>query len=255
MLVKILGSGTSDGVPIIGCDCPVCTSDDRRDKRLRSSIYVEAKGANILIDTSIDLRQQALDNDIRHLDAILFTHYHADHVNGIDDLRRFNHMMGGGKLPCYADHMTKAEITRKFPYAFTEEETGGGKPKIETHLIEGPFSIGSACIIPVPIMHGQMQILGFRIENMAYLTDCSGVPEESMKLLDGLDLLIVDALKRKPHSTHFCLSQAIELANTLKPRRTLFTHICHKMGHKSTNAELPPDKQLAYDRQILELSG
>lgn len=255
MRVIILGSGTSHGVPIIGCDCPVCRSADPHDKRLRSSIFVETKGANILIDTSIDLRQQALDNNIRHLDGILFTHYHADHVNGIDDLRPFNHMQGGKKLPCYTDHMTEAAIQRKFPYVFTDEETGGGKPKIETHLIEGPISIGPADIIPVPIMHGEMQILGFRIENMAYLTDCSYVPAESMKLLDGLDLLIVDALKKEPHSTHFCLSQAVELADALKPRRTLFTHICHQMGHKETNAELPPDKQLAYDEQVIKLAG
>lgn len=253
MRVIILGSGTSDGVPIIGCDCQVCTSDAPHDRRLRSSIYVETKGKKILIDTSIDLRQQALDNDIRHLDAILFTHHHADHVDGIDDLRRFNQLCHGKKIPCYANRRTADELSHKFPYVFTEEETGGGKPKIKTYLIEAPFSIGPVFIIPIPIFHGEMPILGFRIENMAYLTDCSAVPDKSMHLLKGLDLLIVDALKKEPHSTHFNLSQAEELANTLTPRRTLFTHICHKMGHKQTNCELPPDKQLAYDRQIVEL--
>jgi phosphoribosyl 1,2-cyclic phosphate phosphodiesterase len=214
---------------------------------------VETEGKRILIDASIDLRQQALENDIRHLDAILFTHHHADHVDGIDDLRRFNQLSNGEKIPCYVDRRTSAELSKKFPYVFTEEETGGGKPKIETHLIDGPFSIDPVVITPISIFHGKMPILGFRIENMAYLTDCSAVPDKSMRLLEGLDLLIVEALKKEPHSTHFNLSQAEELANALAPRHTLFTHICHKMGHKQTNSELPPDKQLAYDRQIVEL--
>jgi phosphoribosyl 1,2-cyclic phosphate phosphodiesterase len=253
MRVIILGSGTSDGIPIIGCDCPVCTSDNPRDRRLRSSIFVEINDAKILIDASIDLRQQALDNNISHLDAVLFTHYHADHVNGIDDLRRFNQLREGEKIPCYVDEKTITEISRKFPYVFTDEETGGGKPKIVNRLIDSPFLINSVTVIPVPVLHGQMTILGFRIGNMAYLTDCSGIPPKSMQKLGGLDLLIIDALKREPHPTHFCLSQAMETANILKPRRTLFTHICHKMGHKETNAELPRDKQLAYDGQIVEL--
>ena len=251
--VRVLGSGTSDGVPIIGCDCGICSSDDRRDRRLRSSILVETEGKIILIDASIDLRRQALDNDIRRLDAILFTHYHADHVDGIDDLRRFNQLRGGENIPCYADHKTQAALSRKFPYVFTDEETGGGKPRIDTYLIDGPFAIDSVTIVPVSILHGQMPILGFRIGKMAYLTDCSAIPAKSMQKLKGLELLIIDALKKEPHSTHFSLSQALEAAQIINPRRTLFTHICHKMGHEQTNAELPPDKQLSYDGQIVEL--
>jgi phosphoribosyl 1,2-cyclic phosphate phosphodiesterase len=246
--VTILGSGTSAGVPMIGCTCVVCRSVDPRDRRLRPSIFVEVEaGPSVLVDTSTDLRQQALTYAVRRVDAILFTHSHADHVMGLDDVRRFNYLQGGA-IPVYADAFTCAELKRTFAYVFDPpDEPGGGIPQISLAAIDGPFGVGPLRVQPVPLFHGPKPILGFRFGNFAYLTDCNRLPDEAWPLLEGLDILVIDALRHRTHPTHFSLSEAVAVAERLGPHRTYFTHICHDLGHEATNRVLPAGMALAYD--------
>jgi phosphoribosyl 1,2-cyclic phosphate phosphodiesterase len=253
-IVTFLGSGTSHGVPMIGCACAVCQSTDPRDSRLRQSIYVAVEGGpSILVDTSTDLRQQALTHRIAKVDAILFTHSHADHVMGFDDVRRFNAIQNG-PIPAYADEHTSADLRRTFSYAFAPpKQKGGGIPQISLTTIDGPFEIGGVTIRPVPLMHGSRPILGFRFGSFAYLTDCNGVPDEAWPLLEGLDILVVDALRHRPHPTHFTVAEALAVVERLKPRQTYLTHICHDLGHAATNASLPAGVELAYDGLALTI--
>jgi phosphoribosyl 1,2-cyclic phosphate phosphodiesterase len=246
-----LGTGTSHGVPMIGCDCAVCRSADPRDNRLRPSIYVECdNGLRILVDTTPDFRQQALRHDIRRVDAVLFTHAHADHVLGLDELRRFNHMTHQ-PVPLYGEARTLEQIKQTFAYAFNANpHAGGGVPDLTTHVItHEPFTIGDERIAPIPVRHGTWTILGFRFGKFAYLTDCNAIPETSLPLLEGLDVLVLDALRHRPHPTHFTVAQAIEVAKTVGAKQTLLTHICHDLGHAETSAKLPPGVALAYDGQ------
>ncbi|MEP7116541.1 MAG: MBL fold metallo-hydrolase [Acidobacteriota bacterium] len=253
--VTFLGTGTSHGVPMIGCRCAVCRSTDSRDQRLRPSIYVAVEGGPaLLIDTSTDLRQQALANDLARVDAVLFTHAHADHVMGLDELRRFN-ALSGQKLRVYADARTGAELTRIFAYAFSPATgPGGGVPDLALIEIDGPFVIDGVAIVPVPILHGRQPILGFRIGNFAYLTDCSEVPQASLGLLEGLEVLVLDALRHRPHPTHFSVAEAVAVATRIGARETFFTHICHDLAHAETCAALPPGMALAYDGQIATIA-
>jgi phosphoribosyl 1,2-cyclic phosphate phosphodiesterase len=246
--VVFLGTGTSHGVPMIGCDCAVCRSTDPRDKRTRTSIVVETDGgAAILIDTSTDLRLQALREDVRMVDAILFTHAHADHISGLDDVRRFN-AMSRRPMPVYGAAQTLAEIRRRFDYIFSSRKpVGGGIPELQLWTVAGPFCIGGQEIVPVPIMHGPREILGYRFGRFAYLTDCSGIPDRSLALLGGLDVLVLDALRPKPHVTHFSVDQALAMAGVIGARQTYFTHMAHEVGHAATCAALPPGVALAYD--------
>lgn len=246
--VTVLGSGTSHGVPMIGCSCAVCTSTDARDRRSRPSIYVEVEdGPKILVDTSTDLRQQALVHGVSRVDAILFTHSHADHVMGLDDSRRFSQMQKG-RIPCYADRETVASLKKTFYYVFDPQtEKGGGLPQIELTVIDGPFAVGGVAIRPIPLMHGSRTILGFRFGDFAYLTDTNHVPETSLPLLVGVKTLILDALRHRPHPTHFTVAEALEAAGRIKPAQTYFTHICHDLPHAATNAALPKGVELAYD--------
>jgi len=246
MKVIFLGTGTSHGVPVIGCDCRVCKSPNPKNHRTRPSILVQYNGANVLVDTATELRLQALRNGISRVDAVLFTHTHADHIFGLDDLRGFN-LRREGTIPCYGDSGTITDIRRVFQYIFTETQKGGGKPQIELRVIEDRFNLLGLDIIPVKIMHGKLPILGFRFNDVAYLTDCSHIAEESKELLRGLRLMILDALRFRPHPTHFSLSQALEVVEELKPDRTFFTHICHDMDHEEANRMLPDYAQLAYD--------
>ena len=254
MRVVFLGTGTSHGVPMIGCECAVCLSSDPRDSRTRTSVVVEtALGATILVDTSPDLRTQALTRGVRRLDAILYTHAHADHVAGLDDVRRFN-VTSGHPIPVYADASTLDEIRLRFGYAFDPRTAqGGGIPDLRLWTIAGAFGIGGQHIEPIPILHGQRPILGFRFGAFAYLTDCSGVPPSSIALLRGLDVLVLDALRRRPHPTHFSVDQAVEMAQAIGAGRTYFTHIAHDLGHLETCARLPPTMSLAYDGLELEI--
>ena len=262
--VTVLGSGTSHGVPAIGCDCAVCRSADPKDRRTRPSILLQVEappqsafaGAvrSILVDTSTDLREQALRNDIRRVDAILFTHSHADHVFGLDDVRRYNQIQKSA-IPCYAAAGTLANLRRMFAYIFEPPpQQGGGLPHLSLFRLDGPFTLGGVEIVPVPLFHGRLAVLGFRIGSFAYLTDCNRIPEESFARLDGVRTLIIDALRHRPHPTHFSVSEALAVAARLCADRTYFTHICHDLPHAETCAHLPPGVELAYDGLVLEIT-
>ena len=252
MRITFLGTGTSHGVPMIGCDCDTCRSTDPRDTRLRPSIYVETEGARVLVDAGPDLRAQALRHDIRRVDAILFTHGHADHILGLDDVRRFNALMKQ-PMPCYGDPQTLTDIRRTFSYVFDPDAPkGGGLPMLELRPVEGPWRVGDLEVQPVPLWHGQRPILGFRFDRFAYLTDCNRLPDEAWARLAGLDVLVLDALRDTPHPTHFSLGEAIEVAQRVGARRTLFTHMCHHLQHEPTNARLPAGMALAHDGLVLE---
>lgn len=250
--VQVLGSGTSHGVPMIGCRCAVCRSSDPHDRRWRPSILIETPdGTPILVDTSTDLRTQALAFDVSRVDAVLFTHSHADHVMGLDEVRRFN-VLSGRALPCYGDRQTLADVRRIFSYVFAPAPVGGGIPQIELFEIDGPFPLGGVEIVPVTVMHGPRPILGYRLGPFAYLTDCSDIPETSWPLLEGVTHLIIDALRDRPHPTHFNVAGALGVIERLRPDRAWLTHICHDLPHEATNARLPAGVELAYDGLILE---
>jgi phosphoribosyl 1,2-cyclic phosphate phosphodiesterase len=263
----MLGTGTSHGVPMIGCDCSTCRSTDPRDRRTRPSILIERTDAvanesavqgavrSILIDTSTDLRLQALTYDVRRIDAILFTHSHADHILGLDEVRRFN-VIQRTAIPAYADERTIADIRQTFAYIFNDgTPQGGGIPQVELTRVAGPFSLGSLEIVPVPLMHGKRPILGFRMGTFAYLTDCSSIPDGSWPLLDGVHTLVLDALRHRPHPTHFSVAEAIEAASRIGATRTYFTHVCHDLGHAETCATLPGGIELAYDGLVLDATA
>jgi phosphoribosyl 1,2-cyclic phosphate phosphodiesterase len=262
--VTVLGSGTSHGVPSIGCDCAVCRSTDPRDRRSRPSILIEvqpradetafAAGVrSILVDTSTDLREQALARDLRRVDAILFTHCHADHVCGLDDVRRFNQLQKG-TISCYADANTLSGLRRMFSYIFEPpRQKGGGIPQLAFFQIAGSFSLGGVDVVPVPLLHGALPVLGFRIGSFAYLTDCNTIPDESWPLLEGVDTIVLDALRHRPHSTHFSVSESLDVVARLGASRAYFTHICHDLPHAETCANLPAGVDLAYDGLVLEI--
>lgn len=253
MRVTFLGTGTSHGVPMIGCACDTCRSDDPRDRRWRPSVLIALdEGPQVLVDTATDLRAQALAFGVTRVDAILFTHSHADHILGLDEVRRFNALQRA-VIPCYADAQTAAGIRETFRYMFDPSTPkGGGVPHIALHTIDGPFVIGGTRVVPVPILHGTRPILGFRAGGFAYLTDCSHIPEGSWRLVDGLDVLVLDALRDRPHPTHFTVAQAVEAARRIGARRTYFTHVCHDLAHAATCARLPPGMELAYDGLVVE---
>jgi phosphoribosyl 1,2-cyclic phosphate phosphodiesterase len=254
--VTVLGSGTSSGVPVIGCACAVCTSSDPRDRRTRPSIVIQAgdsaSHSTILVDTSTDLRAQALANRVTRVDAILFTHSHADHVMGLDEVRIYNFRQRTS-MPCFGDARTLDDIRRMFGYAFEPQLEGGGIPQIALFPLLGPFSLGGVEVVPVPLMHGSRPILGYRVGSFAYLTDCNRIPDESWPLIKGVRTLVLDALRERPHTTHFNIAQALEVVEQLAPERTYFTHICHDLPHQATNARLPAGVELAYDGLVLEI--
>jgi phosphoribosyl 1,2-cyclic phosphate phosphodiesterase len=239
---------------MIGCDCDTCRSTDPRDKRWRASVYVETDdGHALLVDAGPDIRAQALTFNVRRVDAIIFTHGHADHIMGLDDVRRFNAIQQR-PMPCFGDAATLNDLRRTFFYVFDPSTPrGGGVPQLELFRIVGPFCVGRQEIVPVPIFHGQRQILGLRMGNFAYLTDCSRIPDESWPLLEGLDLLVLDALREKPHPTHLSLSEAVDVTRRIAPRRACFTHMCHNLRHGDTCAKLPCGMTLAYDGLVVDL--
>jgi phosphoribosyl 1,2-cyclic phosphate phosphodiesterase len=252
--VHVLGSGTSVGVPVIGCDCPVCTSNDPRNKRLRSSIALEADGRRLLIDCSTDFRAQMLRDPLPRIDALLLTHTHSDHVGGIDDLRIFNYRQGEA-IPVYSTPGFLDDLKARFHYAFDPLQKGGGVPHLDLCSVTPgvPFAAAGVPVLPVRIMHGKLPILGFRVGDFAYLTDCSAIPPESESLLHGLDTLILSALRHTPHPTHFTLEQALEAARRLAPRCVFFTHVADELDHETTNRALPDWARLAHDGQVLEV--
>ena len=253
MRITFLGTGTSHGVPMIGCECATCRSTDPHDNRLRPSIFLETPNARVLVDAGPDLREQALRHRIARVDAIVFTHGHADHILGMDDVRRFNALMDGS-MPCYGDAATLEDIRRMFSYVFDPATPkGGGLPQLDLRVIDGPFSVGDIHLQPVPIWHGRRRILGFRVGGFAYLTDCSRIDEAAWPLLERLDVLVLDALREKPHPTHFSLSDAIETAARIGAARTFFTHMAHDLPHEATNARLPDGMRLAHDGLVLSM--
>jgi phosphoribosyl 1,2-cyclic phosphate phosphodiesterase len=250
--ITVLGSGTSTGVPMIGCHCAVCRSEDPRDKRLRTSVHIRYRDRDfldrgVLIDTTPDFRQQALRAQIERVDAILFTHSHADHVMGLDDVRPFNYRQGG-VIPVHGSEETIAAIRRSFPYIFDERFTESSRPRLVTHVFDGaPIDLFGVEFQPIRLFHGKGTVYGFRFGRAAYLTDHSDIPDESMELLCGLDVLFLDALRHRPHPTHSTVERSLESVGKLMPRRAFFTHICHDLGHARTEESLPPNVRLAYD--------
>jgi phosphoribosyl 1,2-cyclic phosphate phosphodiesterase len=253
MRVTFLGTGTSTGVPVLTCSCEVCRSQDPRDRRLRPSVLLEWDGASILIDTSTDLRQQALARPIHRVDAVLYTHHHADHVLGLDELRLYNWRQKAA-VPVFGHAATLAALRRTFWYVFEDVQDGGAKPAVETHAVDGPFPLFGRRIVPVPVLHGTLPVYGFRVDAFAYLTDVSAIPEESYALLQGLDVLVLNALRPRPHPTHLHLEAAIAESRRIGARRTLFTHLGHEMPHAAISQGLPEGIELAYDGQVLELA-
>jgi len=254
--VTVLGSGTSLGVPTLGCPCRVCASTDPHDKRLRPSLLLSRNGRNVVIDTTPDFRQQAMRAGVNRLDAILLTHGHADHVLGFDDIRPYN-IHQREALAVYGNEDTFQIIRRIFSYVFDDKPTLSTVPSVRLNLIEGPFQLLGIPIIPVPLLHGDMNVLGFRFGRAAYLTDFSSISDSSMALLQDLDELILDALRDAPHPMHQTVEQALALIDKLKPRRAWFTHIAHDLPHAETNERLVklgfPHVQLAYDGLQLEV--
>jgi phosphoribosyl 1,2-cyclic phosphate phosphodiesterase len=258
MRVRFLGTGTSHGIPVIGCTCAVCTSENPRNRRTRSSILVASGEQRIVVDTTPEFRLQALAAGLSRLDAVLFTHAHADHIFGLDDVRIFNWRTKQA-VPVYGTAATLAEIRDRFIYVFREGQEGGGKPNLELRPVDGPFEVAGLRVTPIEVRHGQLAVTAYRFcersdgPAFAYVTDCNEIAPESLAALEGLDLLILDALGKSAHPTHFSLEQAIEVARRLRPRRTLFTHISHSLEHDETNASLPDGMALAYDSQEIEI--
>lgn len=245
--LTVLGSGTSVGVPSIGCDCDVCTSDDPRDNRLRPSVWLRFAGKNVIVDTTPDFRTQVLRARILTLDAVMLTHSHADHILGLDDLRPFNFRQGGS-IPVYANEPTMRVVKRVFDYVFSDTRKESSVPRLDVHVLDGnPFQMFGQQIIPIELNHGSMIVYGYRIGQLAYLTDHNRIPESSMEKLKGLDVLFLDALRYKPHPTHSSVSQSLAIVEKLKPRRTYFTHLCHDISHAQAESMLPQDVHFAYD--------
>jgi len=228
MRFRFLGTGTSFGVPVVGCGCPVCRSTDPRDTRYRSSLLIESGGAAIVIDSGPEFRLQALRAGIRRLDALLVTHAHADHIAGLDDVRPLTR---DRVLPVYGDEATLAEVRERFGYIFRPTQEGGGKPRIELRPAAGPLLIGDIELSPIPVMHGELGILGWRTGDFAYLTDASGIPDGSYGLLRGVETLVINGLRRRPHSTHFSIEEALDAARRIGAARTWITHLCHESTH------------------------
>ena len=236
----------------MGCDCRVCTSTHPGNKRTRSSVLIETDGVNILIDTSTDLRAQALAAGLSRIDAVLFTHPHADHLHGIDDLRSFNKQKKG-PIPCYGSLETLDRVKDLFSYIFIENDSDGWKPELDLREIRGSFDVEGSCVTPIEVVHGSMTVLGFRIGDAAYITDCSAIPDEAAPALSGLDLLVLGALRQKPHPSHFSVTQAVEASAKLGAKRTVLTHLGHNLDFTVDGAELPAGVEFAVDGMVIEL--
>ena len=245
----LLGTGTSTGVPSVGCDCATCTSNDARDQRLRTSLLIQSETTTVVIDTSADFRRQMLNHKVMHIDGIVYTHHHYDHISGFDDTRPYHFYSRTGPLKCYALKQTYHHIQQTFPYAFgAAEQLGGGLPSADFTIIDDePFSIGDMQIIPIPLTHGKIRGNGYRIGNFAYCTDTNHIPDSSYALLEGLDILILDALRYHEHPTHFTIDQASEEAKKIQAKQTYFTHVAHQIKHAECQENLPEGCFLAYD--------
>lgn len=253
MKIIVLGSGTSTGVPMVGCDCQVCCSTDPRDRRSRASLLIQYAGRNILVDTCTDLRQQMLRERIAQIDAVLFTHAHADHVNGIDDLRGF-YFKHRNVVPCYGCQATLEQLQSGFRYVFNRGESDTHPPLLEATVVDGPFQLFGMPVTPVLMEHGPGFSCGYRIGSFAYLTDCSGIPASSLELLCGLETVMIDGLRWSSHPYHFNIDQAIAAAQRLAVRRIVLTHLTHEVAH-AESVRLPAGVEFAYDGMTIELGG
>ena len=254
-----LGTGTSAGVPMIGCHCDVCTSVDPRDRRTRPSVVISHGRTRVLVDTSPELRLQCVANGVEAIDAVVVTHGHADHIMGLDDVRRFN-ALRGGPLDVWAEPATREVLDRSFGYAFRAPDPDAKvfRPHLVHRDITGlgtPITLGPMAWQPIRLLHGRMPVLGFRVGRLAYCTDVNRIPDESWPLLADLDLLVLDALGPDPHSTHFSLAQAVEVVERVRPKQARFTHVAHRLPHAATNAALSPNTQLAYDGERITVAG
>lgn len=253
MTITFLGTGTSQGVPVIACNCEVCTSADPRDTRLRTSILIEAEGKVIVVDSGPDFRYQMLRAKVQRLDAIVFTHEHKDHIAGLDDIRAFNYKQQA-PIDVYADLRVQAALKREFYYIF-EENKYPGIPQLTLHTIGSePFNIGKVNFIPIEVMHYKLPVLGFRINDFTYITDAKTVSEEEKEKIKGSKILVVNALQTQTHISHFTLDEAIAFANEIGAEKTYFTHISHRLGkHQAVSEILPPHIELAYDGLRLDM--
>lgn len=254
-MVKLtfLGTGTSQGVPVISCGCWVCSSDDGRDKRLRTSAMVEVDGVRIVIDAGPDFRQQMLTHDVKHIDAILLTHEHKDHIGGLDDVRAFNYTSGKA-VDIFADERTQRTVRKDFDYAFSENPYPG-VPEMQLNTItpDKPFMVKDVEVIPILGRHYKLHVLGFRIGNLAYITDFNAIEPEEVAKIKGVEILVINALRRESHISHFTLDEALHVRYLVQPKRTYLTHLSHQMGrHKTVSTELPEGVWLAYDSLVVE---
>lgn len=249
--LTFLGTGTSTGVPAVGCPCEICHSDDPRDKRLRASVLLEFDGRAVVIDTGTDFRQQALRVGLDHLDAVLFTHAHADHIFGLDDVRPFN-FMTHQPTPCYADEETWKGLRRVYEYVF-KPTSYGGVPQLEPHVVEGPFELFGRTFTPLYVIHGRLPVLAYRFGGGAYATDCNEIPAETIERLEGIDTLILDGLRYADHPTHMTIPKALAYIERINPRKAYLTHINHEVRHAAVSRLLPPNVELAYDGLVIEV--
>ncbi len=254
MRLTFLGTGNSTGVPLLQCPCSVCRSSNTKNRRLRSSVWLEVQGKSFLIDTATDLRQQALKAKIPRVDAVLYTHPHADHIHGIDELRSFNFIQKSS-IPVYGNTWTCEELKTKFPYIFNPSPVeGGGIPQLTLHRIDAHedfIDILGIRVVPLSVQHGSQECVGYRIGQVAYITDCHSIPPASLKRLEGLSILILDCLRIEPHPTHFTLKQALMTAFELKPKKTYLTHLGHELDYSKESKKLPKNIFLAYDGLVI----
>ncbi len=252
-IITFLGTGTSSGVPMIACDCEVCTSPNKKDNRLRSSIMVQSETTTFVIDTTPDFRYQMLREKVKKLDAIVYTHSHKDHVAGLDDIRAFNYFQNK-PIDIFATTATQEALKQEFSYAFADKKYPG-IPELQLHTIDKDvFTVGDIEVIPIPVMHLHMPVLGFRIKDFTYITDANFISEESRKKIKGSKILVLNALRKKKHISHFTLQEAIDLSNELGAEQTYFTHMSHQMGlHEDINEQLSAGKHLAYDGLRFEI--
>jgi len=253
MKITFLGTGTSQGIPVIACDCAVCRSTDSRDKRLRTSVWIQTEGKSFVIDTGPDFRQQMLRANVRNLDAAIFTHQHKDHTAGLDDIRAFNHRHGKD-IPLYGREAVLNQLKVEFAYAFNEHRYPG-VPHFELHAIENkPFEVSGLTFIPIEVMHYKLPVFGYRIGDFTYITDANYISEEEQEKIKGSKVLVLDTLQKEPHLSHFTLSQSLDLIDKLNIPQAYLTHMSHRLGkHADIEKELPPNVRLAYDELVLNL--
>ncbi|WP_295154495.1 MBL fold metallo-hydrolase [uncultured Brachyspira sp.] len=246
MQITFLGTGTSDGIPMIGCKCKVCRSKDKRDKRTRSSILIRNNNKNYVVDTSADFRQQMLREKVDSLEAVFYTHQHADHTSGIVDLRSLNFMLHKS-IDCYGNKYTMDNLRDKYDYFFNPVQVGGGLPQVVFYHIENEMMFDDIKVTPINVEHGVLNILGYRFNNFSYITDASYISDESLKLLEGTEILVLNGLRYRPHHTHLCLQESVNIADKLGVRKAYFTHMTHDVLHKNLERELPANMYPAYD--------